>query len=147
MWITSVHLFWVLYQQFKKILMLLRLHHINNCVYLYWKQHHFVWLTDRCCCTCLWLVMTCRIPLTNPLWSLGMSPMNILFLDEYSSISTRTSHGALWGKCTQPAYTHTHIYRYTYTSNYVPIHTSRQHAQLEWLESCLSQHDYIWRQD
>lgn len=103
-------MFLVYYINNSKNVMLLSSHHINNCVYLYWKQHHFVWLTDRCCCTCLWLVMTCRIPLTNPLWSLGMSPMKILFLDEYSSISTRTSHGALWGKCTQPAYTHTHTY-------------------------------------
>lgn len=39
-------------------------------------------LTALCCWTCLWLVMTCRMPLTKPLWSLGMRPMNILFLDE-----------------------------------------------------------------
>ena len=30
--------------------------------------------------------------------------MKIFFLDEYRSMSTRTSQGAVWGKCTQPAW-------------------------------------------
>jgi len=47
--------------------------------------------------------ITCLIPLMKPVWSLGIRPINCFLRLLYSNMSTRTSHCADGGMCTQPA--------------------------------------------
>ena len=64
----------------------------------------YVVKTNTVCRTlCLCCVMTCRMPFTTPLWSLGIRPTNWRRLLLKSSSRTRMSHAVLGGKWTQPA--------------------------------------------
>ena len=59
------------------------------------------------CTLCLCWVITCLIPLTTPLWSLGIKPTNDRRLLLNSSSRTLMSHGVLDVKWTQPAWNNT----------------------------------------